>query len=58
MGLKWHTKEQSAQKCNSSEWNEEESYIRISVSFITEKEILKIKQYAHSDWKLEKINLI
>ena len=57
MGLTWHTEEQSAQKCNSSEWNEEERDIRISVSFITEKEILKMK-YAESDGKLEKINLI
>ena len=57
MGLTWHAEEQSAQECNSSEWNEEERDIRISVSFITEKEILKMK-YAESDGKLEKINLI
>ena len=58
MRLTWHTEEQREQECNSSEGNEEERYIRISVRFITEKENLKIKQYADSDGKLEKNNLI
>ena len=58
MRLTWHTEEQREQECNSSEGNEEERYIRISVRFITEKEILKIKQYADSDGKLEKKSYI